>query len=260
MAWNAKPSEMEPSMFFKSAKEIIVRQGVKVGIYGPPETGKSYFGQTFPQPVYIVDTELAAAKVAYQHFPDRDIKIFEAKIVDIETDKPDPIKSLMQVERAILSLKNVTKGTIVIDTVSDYWSWIGALVERDAKRRTQTGQPYRFEWATGNERYRYFIMRLLSRPVHVVLIAQTRKVYGPHGEETNLVSPTWQKQTPHWCDIVIQAKKEFIQNKWRYLSVIEKCRFQRAFNETVEDITFPKLASVLRNKLGVKVIFGDSDV
>jgi len=258
MAWNVvekEPVKMEPKVYFTPAKEIRIKHGIKVGIAGEPETGKSYFAMTFPEPVYIIDTEFAAAKLAQQHFPDKDIRIFEAKVIDPATDQPDPIKSLDEVEKAIISLKDVNEGTIVVDTVTDYWRWIGAFVEKRATRHTKSGQPFRFEWATGNERYRYFIYRLLSKPVHVVLTSHMRPIYTASGEETKAKEPRWMGGTPHWCDVVILTKKEFVGGMWKYWGTISKCRFMRAYSETIEDITFDKLVKVLKDKLGVKIVF-----
>jgi len=59
-----RPSSFRDEDFFKPVQKVELRRGLKIGIYGEPECGKSYFGMTCPEPVYIIDTELAAVKLA----------------------------------------------------------------------------------------------------------------------------------------------------------------------------------------------------
>lgn len=245
----------KPEHFFKHQRELELKHGLKVGVWGEPEVGKSYFAMTFPEPIYIVDTEFAAKKLAKQHFPDKNIYIFECSVIDPTSvlEEPDPIKSLENMEKAIIALKDISEGTIVIDTVSDYWSWMGAYVESEARRfYKSSGQMMRTEWATGNERYRYFINRLLIRPVNVVLISQPKPIYH-QGVDTGAIKPAWQRQTAHWCDIVLWLRKREVEGKIRYEAVITKCRFKRAENAIIEDVTYDKLVKYLRS-IGVKIV------
>jgi len=264
MGWDITPKKEEkkketvvlkPEHFFKPQQEIEQVKGLKIGIWGEPETGKSYFSMTCPEPIYIIDTEFAAVKLAKQHFPNKKIYIYECSVIDEASPlmEPDPIQSLENVEKAIISLKDVNVGTIVVDTVSDYWQWMGAYVEKEAKRfYKSSGQMMRTEWATGNERYRYFINRLLIKDCTVVLTSQTRPIY-EGGQDTGRIKPAWQRQTRHWVDIEIWARKNTSVNPPKYEAVITKCRFQRAENKVIEDLTYPKLVEFLRS-IGVKVV------
>lgn len=142
-----RPANVQKEQFFKKISEIRLTRGLKIGVYGEPETGKSYFGLTCPAPVYvnwldvslleaavpsihsprlaspsILDTELAAAKLAKQHFPSKDINVCEVKVVNPETMLPDPVRSMYEMEQAIVSLKDVKEGTIVVDNATEvYW-------------------------------------------------------------------------------------------------------------------------------------------
>lgn len=263
MAWNSLPKKKEeektivlkPDQFFKHQKEMKTRQGLKIGVWGEPETGKSYFSMTCPEPIYIIDTEFAARKLAKQHFPDKEIFIYECSVIDPTSplEEPDPIKSLTNMEQAIISLKDVNVGTIVVDTVSDYWSWMSAYVEHEAKRfYKKTGEVMRTEWSTGNERYRYFINRLLIKPCNVVLVSQPKPIYR-EGQDTGSIKPAWQRQTPHWCDVVVWMRKVLIQNRIAYQAIIQKSRLMRAENHIIENLTYDKLVAYLK-EIGVKVL------
>jgi len=262
VGWNAlKKKELQPPKpeeFFTPLQRIEHVGGLKVGIYGAPETGKTYFALTFPEPIYVIDTEFGAKKVARVHFPEKEIYIAEVVHIDPITDEPDPIKSLEKVEKAIAAIasQNISKGTIVIDSATDIWAWITAWLEQVATRRTASGQPFRFEYGLANERYRQLIVRLLAKPVHVVLTAQEQDVYDSSGKPTGMKQPRWQKQTPHWVDIVLHTVKRFDPSlkRWRYVAVMEKCRFKRAFNLEIEDVTYEKLRNALRRNLGIDVV------
>lgn len=260
---SAQPqTETQPESFFKPIAEIEITKGLKAALWGPPETGKSYTAQTFPEPIYVVDTELAAAKIAYEHFSNRDINICEVLVVDPTSpdDKPDPVKSLTNMEQAIISLKHIKKGTIVIDAITDYWSWMGAYVELKAKRfYKKSGAIMRTEWGIANERYKYFIMRLLAMPVNVVLTAQAKRPYDKGGKELPTWVPKWQYQTPHWCDVVVNMIKQDVSpTQINYVGMITKCRYKRAYNAMIEDITYNKLVAKL-SEIGVKVKFKPVD-
>lgn len=250
----SKPANLRSTDFFKKVQDIEIRRGLKIGIYGEPETGKSFFGDTcLPKPVYVIDSELAAVKLAKQHFPQEDIRICEVKVISEETMQPDPIKSMYELENAIVALAKVEQGSIVIDNVTDYWGYLNAWIESTAIRRTKSGQPLRFEWGRANERYRYFIMRLLTMPLTVVLIAQSKHAFSSKGKELSVTVPRWQKQTGYWVDIILNTTKTFTQGAWSYKAIIEKCRFQRAFNKTITDCTYPKLVRALKEDLKVSV-------
>jgi len=77
---------------------------------------------TFPEPVYIVDTDLGVAPLLTKDvFRNKEIYIYEAVKLSIEKDEVDPIGSLEQLEQALTALKDVNRGTVVIDTLTDVW-------------------------------------------------------------------------------------------------------------------------------------------
>jgi len=85
------------------------------------------------------------------------------------------------------------------------------------------------------------------------LVSQPKPIYR-EGLDTGDIKPAWQRQTEHWCDIVIYCTKIFEGGRWIYKGIITKCRIQRAFNAEIEDITYEKLRNFMITKLGVKSI------
>jgi len=255
--WQALAKKEAPKRgkedFFK-ARDTLTKKGIKVGVYGKWETGKTHFALTFPEPIHVIDTEFGCSPLLRKElFRDKEIYVFEAASLDPLTDRVDPLKSLENVEEAIATLADVKEGTIVIDTGTDIWGWIIAWLEEIATRKTDTGAPYRFEYGKANLRYRNLIIRLIAKPVHFVITAQTAEVFDSTGTPTGVYSPRWMKQTPHWVDLLIYMDKKHLGGTWKYVATIEKCRWERAFNLTVEDLDFQKMKSALEEKLGITI-------
>tara|TARA_Y100000310_G_C20638818_1_gene792719 strand:+ start:880 stop:1680 length:801 start_codon:yes stop_codon:yes gene_type:complete len=244
----AKMNGQKLSDVFKPVAESYRRRGLKIAISGPPESGKTYFGLSAPGPVYVISTEFGVSQVTH-HFKDKEIHIVEANVFDPDSDAVDPLKSLDMVEKAIKLLRTVDKGTIIIDSITDIWGWVQHWLHATAeKKKSAGGKDYmpQFEWGKANERYRFMIMRLLSRPTHFIATARVKPEYGADGKITGGTKPGWQQETPYFADIQIDMTKKTIGNVTQYLSTISKCRFQRQYNKTLKDLTFPILATELK--------------
>jgi len=102
-------------------------------------------------------------------------------------------------------------------------------------------------------------MRLAALPCNFVITAQPREVYTDQGTATGAFAPRWQKQTPHWMDVVLSiskvspAKGAPAGTKVRYESTITKCRLGRMYDAKVEDVTFDTLCNELEKKLKIKI-------
>lgn len=248
-------AELTPSAFFKPLKDMKKKKGLKIGLWGEPEAGKSYCSQTFPPPVHIIDTDIGSQIVADENFPDKDIRIFEVKEIDPDSpaEKAKPLESLQKLEQAILSLRTINTGTIVVDVVTDWWNWLGTWVEVKATRYTKSGQMMRTEWQMANKRYKQFVFRLLLKPINIVFIAQAKRVFSSRGEEMDIQKPKWQYQTKHWLDVIFHMRKRYLPNatKPSYSALMTKCRWKRAYDAEIPDLTYDLIVSKMR-ELGVK--------
>jgi len=258
MSWTPA-KQTQPTDFFKPASEVLKkhRKGLKVGVFGPYGSGKTHFALTFPEPIYVLDTEFGAAPVARKF--DKKIYIYEACVIDPTTDTYDAIESLERFETAVTSIKDVDRGTIVIDTGTDLWSWLGTWKDSVGKIRSKkSGELLRVEWSHANERYRNLIMKLLARPTHFVMTGHVARVFDEHGQEITYKSPEphWMKKTPHWLDIILYLAKETPKQAGatRYVASISKCRWERALDINIEDVTFDKLCKSLEEQLMMKVV------
>ena len=265
----AKAVEVKkPSDLFTPIKEVNQRRGLKVMIWGDTECGKTYFALSFPEPIYVISTEFGVSQLQH-HFPDKDIRIMECSEPYTETpgkadeDEPfaiDPVRSLEKVELATEALKDVTKGTIVIDSVSDIWSWLGMWLHYNAQTSTskKSGKEFmmRTEWQHANAKYRWLIMRLLSRPCHVVFTSRSGAVYDSNGNLTAQTKAKAQGESAYYVDVYIKAQKRPMPVEengkvtsrmvTKRMATLEKCRFNAVNNLQVENLTFDNLKSSLK--------------
>jgi len=260
---------------FVPAKKALLRRGVKVFVWGPYGVGKTHFALSFPEPIYVISTEFGVAQLLHQ-FPNKDIRIMEctepytdapikAKTGEVD-DQPfavDPILSLRKVEKATEALKDITKGTIVLDSGSDIWQWMGAWLEYNYDKATKSGQMMRTEWGKANARYKWILMRLLSRPVHFVLTSRSQNVYDSQGAMTQQEKFKAQAETPYFADIIIHMSKKAIPQidiatgkvtgmTTQRIGEIEKCRFAD-ITPTINDPTFDALKAALSSKVPAEV-------
>jgi len=258
---------------FVPAQKALQRSGVKAFVWGGYGVGKTYFALSFPQPIRVISTEFGVAQLLH-HFPDKEIGIMECTEPYTEAptkartgqvdDQPfavDPVVSLRKVEKASLALKNVQGGTIVLDSGTDLWSWLGAWIELTAdKQYSKTGGMMRTEWSKANARYRTILMRLLSRPCHFVMTGRSQQVYDGQGNMTATEKFAAQKETPYFADIIIHLTKKPRQNVdvttgkvtgtvIQRVGIVEKCRFADVNNMTITDPTYDNLKESLKGKI-----------
>lgn len=282
----------KPEKLFKRVDEVERRSGLKVVIVGGPGVGKTHFGCTGPPPVRIIDTQFGAWPVAKKFvvfqkdytvnktsykaneeavIPTKlvddllqkevvklkDIEIFDCQHVSPKSDQPDAIQSLENVETAVNALVSMTSGTIVIDSFTDiYPVWCQAWLEATATIKSKkTGEMIQLEWGRATDRIRKWLIRLKTRPCHLIITAQEHPARGVGGADLGYNVPHWHQQIPYWTDVVLQVEqvKEKQQIVKTYTRVI-KCRWERVPGDRrIEDITWPKLTELLEEEYGVKV-------
>ncbi len=245
------------------------RLGAKVLLWGPAGVGKSFGALSFPEPIKVLSTEYGVSQLGH-HFPGKDIEILEC--AEAYTDPPvdaagkeietpfvtDPLKSLELLDMGVQACRDMTEGTIIIDSVTDVWSWLGAWIKLTAvmHQSKSSGKDYmmRTDWQEANAKYKVILMRLLSRPCNVVFTARSGVVYDGTGNVTAETKPKCQQETPYFMDLVIQmseapkvdTKSGMITGNSVRTSTITKCRFADVGSMTIEDLTYDKLKSALK--------------
>jgi|GEM_PF-6144289 len=261
-------TETAPTLdLFTPIEKALQKAGIRAFFWGEFGTGKTYSALSFPEPVYVISTEGGVTPLA-QHFKGKDIRILECSVpygekpvvksTGQEVDEPfvvDPVLSLEKVEQATIALQNVSKGTIVIDSVSDIWEWLGSWLHYNAARSVSKSSGKEFmmqtEWQHANAKYKVLMFRLLTRPCNVVLTARSSPVY-QDGNMTGTSKAKTQQNTPYWMDLVAQFQNrpmpEGTSGKLvnKRIVTITKCRFGDVPNPVIEDLTYDKLKTSLK--------------
>ena len=118
----------------------------------------------------------------------------------------------------------------------------------------------RTEWQKANAKYRWLMMRLLSRPCNVVLTSRSGPVYDASGNITAMTKPKAQQETAYYVDIVAKMEKRDVQDidpktgkitgsLPSRIAVIEKCRFADVGRLEIQDMTYNKLEEALKGKV-----------
>ena len=243
--------------FFKNLRDMELIPGLKVGVWGPPEVGKTFFIGTCPEPIYYIDTEFGGKPVYKNWFPDKDIRSMECRVIGKDPTQVDAEATFNKVEEAIFSLVNSkpTQGTVAIDSMSDIYGWMNEWVEQTTpKVKSKTsGEDFmmRTEWGKRNSRYRFMVFQLISLPINIVFTAQPKEEY-KGGKGTGHFEGRWLEQHDHWVDVVLKMEK-WDSTPIKYYSTIEKCRMHRAPGVRIEDCTYPLLLRTLDDKFGLKI-------
>jgi hypothetical protein len=249
-----------PSELFKNIDDVEEGEGLKVILYGKPESGKTFTALSFPEPIYVISTEYGVKKLRH-HYPNKDIKLLEcnvpfaAKPTDRKgnlIDTPfntDPETSLKRIEAASFALEQIKGGTVIIDSASDIWSWLslylGNVGERSVSKKTGEEYIKGTEWAKINEAFRVLVNRFNSLPCHMVLTAREKEYEGE-------VQIKASKDVDHFVDISIHMQKlprpiPGQDGKYTYIrqATVQKCRYQSLNNLEIQDLTFDKLKDAI---------------
>ncbi|TSA55847.1 hypothetical protein D4R42_04680 [bacterium] len=264
MAFDSLQEAKEPTIddVFKPISTLDVTEGLKSGLIGHPEVGKTGVIGTMSflpgcEPLYVVDTEWGTRQVFNTWFPEKDIRVFEVKVLAKDPTKIDAHQTFNKIERALHLLVGETKGSIAIDSFSDIYYWMNEWVEQTAKRHKSksSGEEFmmRTEWGKRNKRYRNMVFNLLNKPMHVIVTGQMKAVYTSGGEETKEETAAWLTRHKHWMDVLVEMQKWERPGSVKYMSTIRKCRMHRASNYQIEDLNYVKLLHHMQQEFGVEV-------
>ena len=252
---------------FKSKKDVITTKKIKCLLWGSPGSGKTYSALTFPGPIYFIDTDDGVA-LNLKYVPDdKDVEIVDivelstggvttdsGKAIDNRLDE-HALMSLEKFELAVtkLTAMNLTEGTIVIDTITDVWAWIGTWLKLNTEKlMSKGGNEYmsRFAWGDANNRYDWMMKELKKIKCNLVIIGRVKDVYDGSGNITAQKKPDAQKKTESYVDVVIELKRlptKQADGKMKSIrkSYISKSRGADPIDPTIIDLTYDKLKTLL---------------
>lgn len=255
MSWGATGSQQKSKPSLAELFKKAYSKGVlKVGIYGPPKTGKTFFALTAPEPIAVIDTEFGTWPVIATHFKDKDIRVFEVNVLDDEGEI-DPDQTIRQIEMAVTAIARDTEiRTVVLDSGTDLWSFMHMWLDRIAKK-TSIGTIVRTEWGKANARYRTIVTKLRAIDKHLIFTGHEKPVYTESGQETKLTKPDWQRDTTYWFDVILHTGKKAQPNGWEFHLTVEDIRFMQIRPHTITMPTWDKLIAWLKS-IGITIVEG----
>lgn len=252
MSWenqtDVKPEDIKQKMEFKKLKDVKQSRGIKILSYGNFSTGKTHFALNCPEPIYIIDTENGAPPLA-DKFPNVNvinICNMEGEDVD-EKDEVRNFENFQEVVKQLTSLPDDQVGTIVVDSVSDIWTWCqGYCKVKVFKLNIEDRLAQRFDWGIINNTFKKIIMKLVNKNCNVIFTAREGDIYDNASGPSGRVKPETQKKLPFLVDIVLRHQVKFINKIVTFYAQIEKCRMNGALTgKTIDNITLSKLKELI---------------
>jgi hypothetical protein len=195
---------------FKPSVELEHVAGFKIAAYGRAKVGKTHLAMTAPKPIYGIDTE-GSWSLNRKQFSLKDQEQINVAQVLYEADKKshkvDVVASLdaafeaMDVLTDFIATYDGPIGTIVIDSGSDIWDWLGTW-----KDEQNFSEPGRLQWGHANKRYNEFIMMMLHSQWNVIGLFRAEAAVGGTGADLGYDKPKWQKKTDYWFDVILEMK------------------------------------------------------
>ncbi len=239
-----KEKVVETEINFKSLSEAEQKRGLKIGIYGDFATGKTHFALTAPAPIYIIDTELGASPLAYL-FKDKNIKV-------LDVAEEDGSKSYQKILEAVEYISKQEKvGTVIIDSVSDFWDFSQEYAKVNVFKIKPTQRlAQQWDWGVINKLYLGLMLKLIKLNCNLIVTAREAEIYAGAGQPTGAVKPKWQKNTGFWVDFVLYASKKIDKTGNVIFTMnVEKSRpIGKFMGKKFDDLDFTKLTEEI-NKL-----------
>lgn len=238
--------------------------------FGDSASGKTFTSMSYPTPIYIIDTENRAINTKYYNYNDKDIKIFEpvdfkTKFNEKENDSFDSYTTIENINKFIIDFANevkegrITKGTLVIDSVTDIWSFVQdwgtielgkRITNKGIKRADEiTGElNSQFDWKVPNKKHYEMlgILRsLIKHGIYVVFTAREREIpdYVVQTKPRTLKDVIRsQRDVPFLADIIINLRRE----NTKYMANLIKLNALPIKEEKIENIDFEKIMGLIK--------------
>ena len=271
-----KETPKDTTKFFSSEQADETKKGLDVLFFGDANSGKTYIAHTFPEPIFIIDTERRANKTKQYHFPGKDVRPFRPMEISTKIKTLGSIEDTVDFEGSVDNLTNVLiefhnkvasgeikQGTLVVDSMSDVWWWVQEWGKiRLAKKEKIDLVTFRlkqqFDWGMMNDRHYKLIVvmrKLLDYGINLVATAREKRC--PEYVATPLAVSMSdriraQKDVPFWFSTIINLQVRRVQSQTadnkRYMSVIEKLETFDYKGDIIENLTYQKLKALIDKK------------
>jgi hypothetical protein len=247
---NEEVKEKETSkIIFKKLSEIKEDRGIKILSYGNFSTGKTHFALSSTKPIYIIDTENGASPLA-DKFPDANV-INICSLEGDDVDEKDEVKNFENFQEAVnylIKLPDNEIGTIIVDSMSDIWSWVQAYAKTKVfKIPIEDRFKQQFDWGVPNSLIRKNVLKLINKNCNVIFTAREGEIYDGPGQPSGRYKAETQKKVPFYVDIVLHHQIKFINKQIQFQAKIDKCRQKgELIGKYIENPSIEKIKEMLK--------------
>ena len=235
--------EKIPQIQFKSLNEANQKRGYKLAIYGDYATGKTHFALTAPEPIYIIDTEIGAAPLAYL-FKDKDVKILDIA----EKDGSVSFEKYQEAVKFLSKQKEI--GTVIVDSATDIWAFAQEYAKTKIfKIKPQQRLAQQWDWGVINKLYLKELLTLIKLNCNLILTARAQEAYAGAGQPTGIFNPHWMKKTGYWVDFVLYNTKQIDKiGNLTFTTKVDKSRpVGKLMGKKFNNIDFNKFVEEVEN-------------
>ncbi len=193
---------------FRKAK--AEQAALKMGIYGPPGSGKTFTSLLLAEGLGKV-TKKRVAYIDTERGTDFYCQAVPTRAVHPEAFDFDALytRSLTDVLTSVKGLKPEEYGVIVLDSVTHLWE---AAMAAYAGRQTSIGTIPMHAWGKIKKPYKELMAVLLSSPLHVIICGRQKTVYESDEETEELrsvgVTMRAEGETPYEPHILIRLEAQ----------------------------------------------------
>ncbi len=191
---------------FRKAK--AEQAALKMGIYGPPGSGKTFTSLLLAEGL----AKISGKRVAYidtEHGTDFYCQPVPARAVHPEAFDFDALytRSLTDALSSVQALKPEEYGVVVLDSVTHMWE---AAIAAFAGRTTSIGTIPMQAWGKIKKPYKALMAFMLSSPMHILICGRQKTVYETDEETEELkatgVTMRAEGETPYEPHILIRME------------------------------------------------------
>ena len=257
-------------------EESRAASGIKIMVDGPHKIGKSIFATSsvfleaqevasfvpIPDghPVVVIDTEMSAhwlGKFYEQEMAAGRLSFRDVYAVHPETQEVDIVKSFEKFWATLLELKDMTSGTVIIDSLSDIHGWLNSYLRIKILHISKEDQIMPSQWFWRNDKWESLMKLLRSMKCNVIVTCKTKEEWGvtmlpgqdaPKLQKTGVLIPICHQTTPYWFDVIMQMRFKYDEEGIPVrVAYINGARAGVQANTEIEKPNVQKVVNVIRN-------------